>query len=339
MTSLPQPRLNAVIIAVNPMPRLYIEGLVRELLGEYRVSIVTCYRGELFENALVEKLRDLGARVAQFSYQSDFTRPRALRAAAAALRKALSRGESDVFFCQPNHLLTNFLAFANHSYPLVRTHLIPDGAANFYLTSVEKYRGDMVKKRILGRVIGLPFTPYSGNYLGLDEAEYEDYWYFGDAGIMGEYLPTRRFEVGIPMGTAPTRELLFLGQPLESGGEAWSLYLWILRRIANAAGACVYKTHPAEQLSERQAAEIRGLGFEMLSSSESAEVLAADFAAVVGIASSVLLNLRMLGRKSGVFGVLDPEQISVLLGRNLEESTQIASSARALGVLGWGALA
>lgn len=219
--------------------------------------------------------------------------------------------------------MTNYPTFARADDTIV--NLLPDGVANFYLTDARPYERSMWIKAALGPLLGLPFRPYRGTYLALETASYHSYWYFRNPGIMGNYLPLREFQSPAPPASRATLDgVLFLGQP-DSGDPGFAdAYDRVLRQVADRWDDVYYKPHPAEgadvaSLREKEAV----FGFKSLKTERAAELVAADYMAVVGVASSVLFNVSMLGWNSSIFAVQDKSLLPVLLGRTLREIEEI----------------
>jgi hypothetical protein len=331
-------RNRAIIIIVNGMPRLYVDELIKELHSTHDVHLLTFYQQtELLDDRLVATCVNLGAQVRQFKFRSKVEELAQIILAGRVLRKWIGEAQSvDIFHCQPNHLLTNYPTFrARQENPdRVRIHLIPDGLANFYLTRSTPYEGTMRQKRIIGRAVGLPFHPYKGSYLALEEADYEDYWHIGNPGIMPHYLPTHRFNVGLGQAR-PTRrhhKWIFFGQPSQ-GRQFVSEYEKVLDRVASlSTGGVVYKPHPAEELHGQLKAALTRLDIEVLETSEPAERIALGYEAAAGVASSVLFNLAMMATEMPIYMVKDQTKLGRLTVRAPSELEQILVAADKLGI-------
>ena len=326
-------RRTAVIVAVNPMPRLYIEGLARQLGVSHDVKVLTFYRSNLFDVALAARLVAAGVELHQFQYRGRLDEFLQLRRSGTLLRQWISSGDVDAFHCQPNHFLTNFLSFRCALDSRVGVHLIPDGVANFYLTKTGPYRRSMRAKALIGPLVGLPFRPYDGNYLALGLAPYDSYWYFSNSGTMSHYLPVVEFPAPErPACDDRLSNVLFLGQPPSGHPEFGALYQSILNRVLLRSANAHYKPHPAEHLDAKRRESLESSGFTILETDQPAETLASCYEAVAGIASSVLFNVRLLGWNDVAYYVDDPAQLEILLGRCREEIAEIVSAAAAVGL-------
>lgn len=325
-------RSSSIIIAVNPMPRLYIESLASTLLEHGSVKVLTFYRSTLFDAALVERLTRLGAELIQFTFTGRIDEFVKLRKAASLLRGWLKEPDVEVFHCQPNHFLTNYVTFGRPSRQGIRVNLIPDGVANFYETKTAPYERSMRAKKLIAPLAGLTFTPYSGDYLALDAGGYGKYWYFGNPGLMAARMTVQEFP-------APTRSpeqidarTLILGQPSSGTEDFEARYQELLTRIAALYPGAVYKPHPAERLDDSRSALLSLLGFSVVDTDLPAERLAATFSRVVGVASSVLFNVRLLGWNEDVVCVSDIALLMTLTARNETEISTILDSAHRLGI-------
>lgn len=323
----------ALIVAVNPMPRLYLEDLVRSLAPTRDVTVLTFYRETLLDQELTNRVAGAGASVRQQSFGSRVDYVRQLRAAARWMRGWLRLGgEMHVFHCQPNHLLTNYLTFAAREQLGYQVHLIPDGMANHYTVRLDPYRRDMRRKHLIGPLLGLPYTIYEGDYLARDSAGYTSYWYVGSAGVMADHLPCQAFEVqGRPPVSLPDR-WLFLGQPA-ANEVVRSEVDALLRKVRERFG-CLgdYKPHPAESLTKGRRDLLDELGVEIVGSEISGESLAAQYGDVIGIGSSVLINIRMLGWGNRAHSVMDPARLSMFTGRTSREMQQVVQAMTHMGV-------
>lgn len=330
-------RNRAIVIAVNPMPRLYVEALIKELAPTHEVKVLTFYRSPLLSAKLVAKCQQLGAEVNQFSFTTRLTQFTELRRAGRLLRTWLQEDSVDVFHCQPNHLLTNYPTFHSDTGTLgrIRVHLIPDGTANFYHTSAASYRKTMAAKRLVGPMLRLPFHPYRDSYLGLSSAPYTDYWYIRDPGIMRDYMPVREFS-GPPARSGTTRaeaDWLFVGQP-STGSAFYDDYESLLRSVAaRCTGRLHYKLHPAESDTTQWRTRLASLGYAVIAdSSASAEEIAQSYGHVAAVASSTLFNLRLMGWHDEVYAVMDVNRLSALTGRSVRELQEVVSAARRMGI-------
>lgn len=325
-----------VVILVNPMPRLYVADLVRYLTSRSTVSVITFYRSRLLGESIVRQCIEAGADVRQYSFSNSASYVAQLVRASREIRQLVEGHAADVFICQPNHLLTNFASFHLAEQYGCRVHLIPDGLANFYQVGLAPYRAKMIAKGALGALISAPYRVYCSNYLGLGDVCYADYWYAGDAGIMGDYLPLKKFEVDRPLEVHAVEpaEVLFLGQH-GAGRQFERAYRAVLQEVAEAwPGGVHYKPHPAEAGSGSWRRSIEGVGIEWLDCGDvAAEALALSYPAVAGVASSVLFNLRVFGWHSRVHGVIDADRLAVLLGRSRSETATIAAVSRSIGIL------
>lgn len=324
----------AIIVAVNPMPRIYIRTLVESLqVTHEQIKILTFYRTTLFDRALENDLVLAGAAVHQYAFDGRVDEFRQLRRATKLLKSWQVGEGTDVFHCQPNHFLTNYLTFGLPIRRGASVHLIPDGVANFYDTGTAPYEKAMQRKKLIAPLIGLSFHPYQGNYLALGTANYESYWYFGEPGIMATHLPLHEFPAPAPPSNldAP-RGALFLGHPGSGAPEFDDQYDAVLRAAARLVEAPVYKPHPAETIDGTRRARLHMLGYSIIETDAPAEVLAARYETVMGVASSVLFNVRMLGWCDRVLCLEDPLALSLLLGRNEREVEQILSAARSAGI-------
>lgn len=331
----------AVIIAVNPMPRLYIESLVRELVDSHEVKVLSFYRTPLLSPALISACERHGADVVQVTFRGRVDYLRQARAAGRALRGWFRTAPRvDVFHCQPNHLMTNYPTFAaKRRWPgKIHVHLIPDGLANFYLTSTGPYERSMRVKAVLGKALGLSFTPYRQNYLALGVAHYEDYWYVGNPGLMGEYLPLREFQLQAQRAVAPhvdrQARSLFVGQPPSRHPEFKSTYRSVIASAMSLSpDGLDYKPHPSAGHDEGHLAWLRSVGVRVIHDDDMpAELLAQAYGALMGVASSVTFNVRMLGWSGRVFAVTDLDQLRILTQRSDAELAQIVRAAQFLGI-------
>ncbi|MCS3841742.1 alpha-2,8-polysialyltransferase family protein [Microbacterium sp. AK031] len=330
-----QYRPSSVILVVNPMPRLYIESLASTLLERGNVRVLTFYRSPLFDDALRERLTALGAELTQFTFVGLFDEFVQLRKAAALLKAWLRRPRTTVFHCQPNHFLTNYATFGLSARQKVSVNLMPDGVANFYETNTAPYERAMRIKQLIAPLAGLSFTPYSGDYLALATGGYGEYWYFGDPGLMDSHLRVREFPAPARPASAQAHidtRTLFLGQPTSGTDLFDDTYHELLSRIIKRYPGAVYKPHPAERFDDARRSFLTSLGFAILETDLPAEWIAADFTRVIGVVSSVLFNVRLLGWSDNVLCIPDTTLLMRLTGRNEAEIATILDGAYRLGI-------
>jgi hypothetical protein len=321
-----------IIVIVNPLPAVYLESLVRFLRErqEGRIRILVVYRRVILSSQLMARLQLLGVEVVQLCFTGRRSHFFALRHGAGLLKEWVHEAERVSFYhCQPNHLLTNFVTFATDR-ATHECHLIPDGMANHYFVATGPHEAAMRRKRLVAPLVGLTFHPFSSSYLALDEAHYDSFLYFGTPGVMPQFMQCHEF----PAPHAPKvqhrrPEWLFLGQPTPEKSKS-SYVAYLHRALELSAGRLVYKPHPAESLSSLS--WLDELDVRQLTSYEAAEDLSLEYAAVAGIASSAMLNVRILGWAQNVYGVLDPRELSQLIGRSLVEADQVACAMRSAGV-------
>lgn len=326
----------AIIIAVNPMPRLYVADLVRELVATHEVKVLTFYRSTLFDPAVVGQCTSLGAEVRQFAFDGRLDELRQMRSAGRLLRQWMRAKEVDVFHCQPNHLLTNYPTFVgrDRSNGRVHTHLLPDGLANFYTPLTAPYERQMKQKAVIGRALGIPFRPYRGTYLAAESGAYDDYWFVGNPGVMSKWMATRRFDVPPPPLLEEVRAdtWLFIGQP-SSGEDFEAAYAQVLESALQVSGGRIhYKLHPAESGDRVWTDRLTELGFVVRDDTVPAERLALSYGHVVSIASSVVMNLRMLGWLDSTYSVMDVDLLETLTLRSRAELVDVVEAAQGLGV-------
>lgn len=327
-----------MVVATHAATRLYIEGLTAELCAEFdTVEVLTFFNGPLLNDRSIDALNRLGAAVTQYSPRTHPARLRDFRSAFRHMRaRLLAADTTDVFIANPNEALTNWLAFFPESREKYRVtlHLIPDGAANFYRTSVTEYDKRSPLYRFGCRLAGVPFHANDQTVLALDSVPYRDYWYCGSPGIMADYLPVRKFVVACP---PPVREKdserwLFLGQP-RMGDSFDQAYRAILSTVLSCAeGKVDYKPHPHEDLGAERVRMLTDAGFKLQLGDASGERLSLSYGAVAGVLSSVLFNVRMLGWQDQAWGVLDHDLLTQVTGRPLAEVTQLALAARQAGI-------
>lgn len=329
----------AIIIAVNPMPRLYLTSLIEELRPTHDVQVLTFYRTKLLNTDAVESARSLGANVRQFSFKNYVDQFFQLHKAGHALRGWIKKGDQvDIFICQPDHFLTNYPTFyvAPRDPDRVSIHLIPDGTANFYETSIDPYVSAMKKKRLVGVLLGLPFSPYRDTYLALRTGNYADYWYMTDPGLMGKFMPVRRFPAPPPPANQQRTDSdwLFLGQPPLTRDHR-SVYLPVLRQlVSRSKGTVHYKAHPAETLAADWRKDLEDIGLHVLESTDtSAEELSMRYAHVACISSSAAFNLRMLGWHESLHSVQDVDLLRSLTGRSEAEIDQVVALSKRIGLI------
>lgn len=327
-----------MVVATHAATRLYVEGLVAELRTEFdSVEVLTFFNGPLLNDRSIHALTSRGSTVTQYSPRTHPARLRDFRSAFRHMKaRMLAADTTDVFMANPNEALTNWLAFFPESRERYRAtlHLIPDGAANFYRTSVTEYDKRSLLYRLGCRLAGVPFHANDRTVLALDTVPYRDYWYCGSPGIMADFLPVRRFAVTRP---APVREKdaerwLFLGQP-RMGDSFDQAYRAILSTVLECAeGRVDYKPHPHEDLGAERVRRLTDAGFTLQLGDASGERLSLSYGAVAGVLSSVLFNVRMLGWQDHAWGVLDHDLLNQVTGRPLAEVTQLAQAARKAGI-------
>ncbi len=332
------PRRNTVLVAPTSMSRLYLVDLVRELAREPRaITVIAYFRSPLFDEAALGAMRDAGATVHQFAPRSYIQHVKARHDAYRLVRRVLQNGPTDLFHVHPTHFLTNWISFDVEQRRALDVHfnLIPDGLANYYVARVAAHDKPDLPRRLVNAVAGVRYYPNDGTILGLGYLPYENYWYAGSPGIMGEFMPTRRFEVSRPGLVEPERpdSLLFFGQPrANAAGEA--AYRMLLEEVAQRGHRDLqYKPHPIESLTPEFLGFLRRLGIELTTSTMPAEQLALSYSAVAGALSSAQVNLLSLGWHDTVYGVTDPEALSDLTGRSLDEARQMSEAAVRLGIL------
>lgn len=329
---------NAVVIATHAVGRLYVPGLVKELVANCaNVELITFFNGNLLSDTEVRGLENLGVSATQFGPQSQVARFRALRSAFSHLREILSSSPSnEVYFPNPNEALTNWLAFDPKTREEfgVRLHLTPEGISNFYMAKVTQNDRQSTAYRLACKMAGIPFSENRGLVLGLGAVPYEDYWYCGDPGIMGKFMPLNRFAIDKPVPCEPIfpDRWLFLGQP-GSGLEFEAAYAKLLRSVIERSdGRADYKPHPHEAFTDARRRQISEAGFVVRQTAEAAELLCLSYGTVCGVLSSGAFNVRMLDWHQNVWGVLDLAALSSLTGRSRVELEEITSAATAVGV-------
>ncbi len=328
---------NTVIVAPTSMSRLYLHDLVRELAREPRsISVIAYFRSPLFDEVALDAMRELGAKVWQFAPTSYPQHVKARRDSYRLVRELLREGPTDLFHVHPTNFLTNWISFDVEQRRALDVHfnLIPDGLANYYVARVAAHDRPDLARRLVNAVAGVRYLPNEGTILGLEALPYENYWYAGSPGIMGDYMPTRRFEVARPrlIELARPDSLLFFGQPRPSG-DADASYRKLLERVARLGRHDLqYKPHPIETVTPEFEAFLNHMGIEVLRSTAPAEQLALSYSSVAGALSSAQVNLLSLGWHDSVYGVTDPVTLAQLTGRSVDEASQMSEAAVRLGI-------
>ena len=326
-----------VLVAATSMSRLYMVDLVRELATESRdITVISYFRSPLFDNPAIAAMQEFGARVHQYAPRTHLQHLKARHDAYRRVRTTLQDGPTDLFHVHPTNFLTNWISFDTAQRTALDVHfnLIPDGLVNYYLARVAAQdRPDLVR-RVGTALAGVRYYPNEGTILGLESVPYENYWYVGTPGIMGDYMPTRKFDVTRPEPIEPMRpdSLLFLGQTRPDHASEVA-YRKLLHDVARLGATQVhYKPHPMETPSAEFTAFLRSLRFEVRLATAPAEQLGMSYTSVAGVLSSALVNLTSLGWHDSVYGVTDAVALADLTGRGLDEARQMSDAATRLGI-------
>lgn len=322
-----------VVILTHSIGRFYIRGLLEKLSQESsKITLITFFNGQLLSQEVEEEIRPFFSSYYPFSPRNLITRFWSMYKSKRQLTQILSKDSVDIFIQNPNESLTNWLCYDQRTYKKYeyRLHLLPEGISNFYYARITKYDKQSWLYRFSCLVLQIPYKQNAGAVLGLGQVNYVDYWFTKNSGLMKKYMPVVPFSVNRPQinRSQISSKWLFLGQPFVSE-DSNNKYVQILSQISKMSGRhVVYKPHPHEIMNAHRTNLMLSLGFSIESSDLAAENMALSYRTVVGVMSSTLLNLRIHNWHDDVRGIIDPELLALLLGRNFEDVIPLSEAAK-----------
>ena len=295
-----------LIIIINPLPKLYIESLIKKVaINKDDVYIFTFYKKVLISTDFKEHIKNInkGVNIKFYDYIYQNLLIRYLFLLKCILKINTISDKSSVYYIvHPNHIITNYILFTLAPKYSSEVNLIPDGIANYYSVDIKPYKKNMFFKSLVSRLALIRYKNYTGDYIGLEEDLYEKHFY------INPYIPvssksSKKIPLQIPFyenKDIVNNSLLILGfdfKPKELAKEYIKVYKKFLDKREGVFKIIHYKPHPSENISKELFIFLNSFNIKIIENDAIAEDIMHKYSSVIGIFSSSLVNARIMSNR------------------------------------------
>jgi hypothetical protein len=280
-----------IFIIFNPMPNIYLPNLIQQL-GIKVFKVVEFYSKPIITTIEPEYLK-------RFNHCSNFQYAHNVRSAVTYINSIIQPYHSVTFyFSHPFNAVANYFFFQiNPAYHYI---LIPDGMVNYCHMTTNAFILKMISKKIMGWLLGIPYSLYFTHITGVMEQKYDTVITFHETGLIhgGQKILKLRLAVAVDKSAAAkTNSILILGQSYKNASIYFHTYQEIFKYIRTIYGTecqVVYKCHPNELVTPKFKLLLHKYDIALLHRSEQAEYLAAEYGIIISEASSALFNIKII---------------------------------------------
>jgi hypothetical protein len=280
-----------IFICFNPMPNIYIANLIAQLeIKTYRVI-------EFYSKPVITTV-DPGY-LKRFNHHNKILYARDIRSAVKYILSIIQPYQNVTFyFSHPFNAVANYFFFRDDpSYHYIQ---IPDGIANYYQITTRSFILKMILKKIVGWLIGIPYSLYFTHLTGIMESKFDQIITFHETGLIhnGQEIIKLKLDWALQKSTVEKRnKILILGQSYKNFMIYYNTYEQIFKYIQVTYGTnydIVYKCHPNEVVTSRFAALLHRYHISILDRKEQVEFFALEYGIIISEASSALLNIKII---------------------------------------------
>jgi hypothetical protein len=279
-----------LVIAINPMVDIYLIDLIKrfspepfEIIEFYPRRIISSYSGPHIRRYIhshrYEYFRDLKKCIADINIITE------------------SYETVHFYFAHVYNAVTNHFFFSG--LEKYKFHLIPDGIANYYRVTTQRFFTRMLLKKILSFLNGIKYTLYSGHLTGIETHKFESVIALEEKGLISSGSPVEKLQLSWQKREKNTidRQLLILGQYYENFRQYRTTYAAIFdytQEHYSGTHRFFFKPHPNEKVKPEFLDLLKRYDIKKVVADRPVEFYARDYDIIVSEASSALSNIRII---------------------------------------------
>lgn len=279
-----------VVIAINPMVDIYLIDLIKRFSSEAYEVI------EFYPRRII--LSYSGAAIKRYIHPQRSEYFRDLATCIEDITKITGSYETvHFYFAHVFNAVTNHFFFSG--IKKYKFHLIPDGIANYYRVTTQRFFTRMLLKKFFSLLNGIRYTLYFGHLTGIDTHKFESVIALEEKGLISDGSQVERLQLSWQKRQKKTtdQQLLILGQYYENFQYYRKTYLTIFEYIHEQYSGSYrffYKPHPNEKIKPEFLDLLKRYGITKVMTDRPVEFYAREYDIIVSEASSALSNIRII---------------------------------------------